>query len=67
MTAWRTGEPDPILALNQILHELYDRAGYDLAVDYSQPPIPPLAADDADWAASLLAQHPTAISKLTSQ
>ena len=53
----RTGEPEPILALNQILHELYDRAGYDLALDYSQPPVPPLADDDADWAASLLAQH----------
>ena len=26
----RTGEPEPILALNQILHELYDHAGYDL-------------------------------------
>ena len=56
----RTGEPEPILALNRILHELYDPAGYDLAVDYGQPPIPPLADDDAGWAALLLAQHTTA-------
>ncbi len=56
----RNGEPEPILALNQILHDLYDRAGYDLAVDYRQPPVPPLADADADWAASLLAQHFTA-------
>lgn len=57
----RNGEPEPILMLNQILHELYDRAGYDLAVDYSQPPVPPLVADDADWAVSLLAQLSTVI------
>lgn len=63
----RNGEPEPILPINQILHELYDRAGYDLAIDYSQPPVPPLAADDADWAVLLLAQHTTAGSKLTSQ
>ena len=57
----RNGEPEPGLALNQILHELYDRAGYDLAVDYSQPPVPPLTAGDDGWAASLLAEHATAI------
>ena len=57
----RNGEPEPILMVNQLLHELYDRAGYDLAVDYSQSLIPPLAADDADWAASLLAQLSTVI------
>ena len=32
----------------------------DWAVGYGQPPIPPLAAEDADWAALLLAQHTTA-------
>lgn len=52
----RAGEPEPVVAVNQILHELYDRAGYDLAIDYSRPPVPPLSDDDAAWAASLLAQ-----------
>lgn len=46
----RPGETEPVLPLNQILHDLYDRAGYDLAVDYRQPPPnPPLSADDAAW------------------
>lgn len=45
-----SGEAEPILSLNQILHDLYDRAGYDLAVNYQQPPPdPPLAAEDAAW------------------
>ena len=47
-------EDEPILPLNQILHELYDRAGYDLAIDYSQPAEPPLMDDDAAWAENLL-------------
>jgi hypothetical protein len=53
----RPGEAEPVLALNQVLHDLYDRAGYDLAVDYSQPPIPPLAGEDVQWAAQRVRQH----------
>jgi hypothetical protein len=33
----RPGETEPVLNLNQILHNLYDQGGYDLAVDYHQP------------------------------
>ncbi|HEY52989.1 MAG TPA: DUF4058 family protein [Caldilineae bacterium] len=51
----RPGESEPVLPLNQILHELYDRAGYDLAIDYSQPPEPPLRKQDVAWAETLLA------------
>jgi hypothetical protein len=50
----RPDEPEPILPLNQILHELYDRAGYDLAIDYHQAPDPPLSRTDARWATQLL-------------
>lgn len=53
----RPGEAEPVLALNQIVHDLYDRAGYDLAVDYSQPPVPPLSGADAQWAMQLVSQH----------
>ena len=53
----RPGEAEPVLALNQIVHDLYDRAGYDLAVDYSRPPVPPLAGEDALWAAQRVQQH----------
>ena len=50
----RPGENEPVLPLNQILHELYDRAGYDLAIDYSHPADPPLAEADTAWAENLL-------------
>ena len=49
----RPGETEPVLLLNQALHDLYDRAGFDLAIDYSHPPAPPLKADDIEWAAAL--------------
>lgn len=42
----RPGESESRLALNQILHDLYDRAGYDLFVHYDQSPPPPLAEDE---------------------
>jgi hypothetical protein len=51
----RSGEEEPILLLNQLLHDLYDKSSYDLIVDYRQPPVPPLSSEDAQWAAELLA------------
>jgi hypothetical protein len=50
----RRGEEEPTVELGDLLRALYDRAGYDLRVDYNRPPEPPLAADDAAWAAGLL-------------
>jgi len=50
----RRDEAEPALELNQFLHELYDRAGYDLAVDYKRSPVPPLSESDAQWADTLL-------------
>ena len=49
------GDPEPLIPLNQLLHELYDRAGYDLAIDYRQPLDPPLSSEAAAWAAEYLA------------
>ncbi len=51
----RSGEAEPILPLNQILHDLYDEGGYDLAIDYQQPPQPPFPEEVAAWAAQILA------------
>ena len=53
----RKGEVEPVVDLNTVLHELYDRAGYDLAVDYGQEADPPLEGEDAAWADVLLRQH----------
>jgi hypothetical protein len=56
----RLGEAEPVLGLNQVLHALYDQAGYDLAVDYSHPPVPPLVNEDAQWAAQRVRSYTSA-------
>ena len=53
----RAREDEPRVALGPILRALYDRAGYSLRVDYRRPAEPPLAEEDAAWAASLLAER----------
>ena len=46
----QTGDDEPVVALNPMLHTLYDRAGYDLRIDYTiAPPLPSLSPDDAPW------------------
>jgi hypothetical protein len=49
--------PDPPvpLDLGQALRTAYERARYDLRVDYRKPPVPPLSPADAAWAAALMA------------
>jgi hypothetical protein len=49
------GETESILHLNDILHQLYNRAGYDLAVNYEQPPGQPLSEEDARWVNAVVA------------
>ncbi len=48
-------QPDPPVPLDigQALRTAYKRARYDLRLDYSSPPTPPLSPEDAAWAASL--------------
>ena len=40
------GTSKPELDLGAILHALYDRARFDLRLDYAKPPVPPLAEGD---------------------
>jgi Protein of unknown function (DUF4058) len=47
-------DDEPLVDLNLILHSLYERARFDLALDYTQPTVPPLAGPDADWAQALM-------------
>ncbi|MBI3959212.1 MAG: DUF4058 family protein [Chloroflexi bacterium] len=44
------GEDEPTLPLNDVLHSLYNRARFDLRLDYAEPPVPPLADADVAWA-----------------
>ena len=49
------GDAEPSLALNRLVHDVYDRAGYDLTVNYQQaPPPPPIRAPDVQWMKSRL-------------
>jgi hypothetical protein len=50
-------EEEPRLPLNQLLHTLYDQAIYNLAINYHQPPQPPLNNADAAWATRLITAH----------
>ena len=47
-------DEDVIVPLNSLLHDLYDRAGYDLRIDYRTDAEPPLEGEYAAWAAALL-------------
>jgi hypothetical protein len=53
----RPGESELSLPLNDLLHGVYERGQYGLAVDYRQPPPPPPFEDeDAAWIATRLAK-----------
>ncbi len=48
-------DPDVIVDLADAFRTLYDRAGYDRAINYDRPVEPALAAHDANWVAAVLA------------
>jgi uncharacterized protein DUF4058 len=48
-------DPEPSFDLNAVLHALYERARFDLVLDYSKPPVPPLVEEDAAWAREIFA------------
>ncbi|HSN76377.1 MAG TPA: DUF4058 family protein [Anaerolineae bacterium] len=43
-------EQEPALDLNELLHSLYDQVRYDLRIDYTAEPEPPLEPAKAEWA-----------------
>ena len=49
----KMGEEEPLLDLQAILGEVYERGRYHLAIDYTKPAQLPLAPEEADWTASL--------------
>lgn len=50
------GDEEPVLNLQAVLQQVYERGRYHLAIDYQQPPQPPLFQDDLDWLTVLLAE-----------
>lgn len=43
-------DPAIWIDLQDLVNGVYDRASYDLAIDYRQDPVPPLSLADAAWA-----------------
>ncbi|NET88686.1 MAG: DUF4058 family protein [Kamptonema sp. SIO1D9] len=50
-------ETEPILDLQPLFNYVYEKGRYRLAIDYTQPPKPPLSPEDREWAATL--NYPT--------
>ena len=50
----REGEESVPLDLGRVLSRAYDEGSYDLALNYRQPPTPPLSPEDEAWADALL-------------
>ena len=46
-------DAEPPVNINALLAGLFERAGYELVLDYTRPPEPPLSPEDAEW----VAQH----------
>lgn len=53
----KSGDREPFVDLQVLLNNVYDQASYDLAIDYTQEPIPPLLADDHVWVNTLLTEQ----------
>ncbi|MEG4318545.1 MULTISPECIES: DUF4058 family protein [unclassified Microcoleus] len=51
------GDAEPIVDLQALLNDLYDRAAYDFRIDYTTEPVPPLAEPDAVWADAWLRER----------
>ncbi|OQY45702.1 MAG: hypothetical protein B6242_09690 [Anaerolineaceae bacterium 4572_78] len=47
-------DPEPILSLNEILHDIYVKGYYHRQINYGKPPIPRLLKKDAVWAESMI-------------
>ncbi|MBW4451280.1 MAG: DUF4058 family protein [Nostoc indistinguendum CM1-VF10] len=50
----RTGDSEPLVDLQSLLTGIYDRASYDLVIDYNQKPVSRLLERDRGWVDALL-------------
>lgn len=42
-------DQEPMVDLKLLLDQVYERAGYEVVIDYAQAPVPPLAAKALEW------------------
>ncbi|MBR8832970.1 MAG: DUF4058 family protein [Stigonema ocellatum SAG 48.90 = DSM 106950] len=50
----REMDTEPILGIQTLINELYDEGNYDLVIDYTQDPVPPLSQENAAWVDEVL-------------
>jgi hypothetical protein len=55
--ALRAGDAEPIGDLQGLLNGVYDRAAYNLRIDYTAAPLAALSETDAGWADVLLRER----------
>jgi hypothetical protein len=53
----REGDKEPLLDIQTLIYELYDEGNYDLVIDYTQEPVPPLSHENAAWVDGILKQN----------
>ena len=53
----RRTDPDAALDLQVLVDQCFERGRYDSAVDYTQPPQPPLPEEEAAWAGETLSAN----------
>ncbi len=50
----RKGDTEPLVDLQVVIEDLFDRAGFDLVIDYNLEPVPPIGEADVVWVNELL-------------
>ncbi|MCS7351734.1 MAG: DUF4058 family protein [Anaerolineae bacterium] len=53
----QAGDEEPEVDLGRLLQTIYDRAAYDLRVNYEEEPVPPLEPPFAEWANARLREQ----------
>lgn len=53
----KSGDREPLVNLQVLLNNIYDQASYDLEIDYTQEPVPPLLGEDGVWLDRWLEEH----------
>jgi hypothetical protein len=47
-------DEEPVVNLQSLLNDVYERSGYDYFIDYRSDPLPPLTEAELNWLNSLL-------------
>ena len=53
----RRDDFEPVIDVGKLLHDMYDRSGYDLRLNYTDDSVPPLSEADSEWADRLLRER----------